>query len=84
MGFLCSPKYGLTTEWILKGNENRQEVEKGYELLIKEWVDSVSEGQGRNWFENQFESAFPMFKAWKEEKEGKFLPEADYPTSKVA
>jgi hypothetical protein len=69
--FLVAQKNNLTTEWILTGVENREEITKGYELLIKEWVDLMSEGQGRNWFANQFETAFPLFKKWKEGKEEK-------------
>ncbi|MDD2468297.1 MAG: helix-turn-helix domain-containing protein [Desulfobulbus sp.] len=76
--FLVADRYGLTTEWILKGIkvQKNEQKEKGRKFEIfnqaEEWLnEEVKKNPKREiWFEVEFEKTFQEFKKWKEEKEG--------------
>lgn len=90
--YLVAQKYGLLTEWIMTGNGPKR-IEQpvnnkkiGILIEVEEWLcaEIKKNPKKEDWFEVQMIELFPGFKTWKEEKEGKAVPEASYPASKVA
>lgn len=73
--YLVSEKYGLSLNWILKGEEPiragaAKEPKNGYVLLIDEWLDEMKREDPRReeWFKCNFEDSFPSFKSWAQRK----------------
>lgn len=90
--FWVGDKFGLTTEWILKGEEVRNvelaEKKRKFEILkkVEEWLsEEVKKNPKREiWFEVEFEKTFQEFKEWKQEKEESEAREAYSTSRKVA
>lgn len=84
--FLVAEKFGLTTEWILKGNgvQINELVGRGrkFEMLndVEEWLDEqVSENPDRKaWFELHFLDSFPGFREWREKRDTNSNEDAGY------
>ena len=82
--YWVSKETGLTIDWILTGSEPKkyllqQEAKSPlvqsnikFQLLV-EWVTKLSGGNLANseWFWIQLDTAFPMYKEWRLEKEEK-------------
>ncbi|MGR0481814.1 MAG: helix-turn-helix domain-containing protein [Candidatus Electronema sp. V4] len=73
--YLVSEKYGLSLNWVLKGEEPvragaAREPKNSYVLLIDEWVSEMrgEDPRREEWFKCNFEDAFPSFKSWMQRK----------------
>lgn len=73
--YKVSEKYGLSLNWILKGEEPiRAGVEKApknrYVLLLDEWLYEIANEDPRKeyWFQCSIEKTFPEFKDWVQRK----------------
>lgn len=63
-------KYNVLTEWVLtgKGPKRLEHCTNGIFKELEEWVLQMSGSGNNEWFVNQVEVAFPLFKEWKKRK----------------
>jgi len=86
--FIVARRYGLTTEWILTGEEEK--IPKttidylGFYEELEQWARETGGSKNTAWLKSQIESFFPMFKEWRKRREEGEENKSGFPSSKVA
>ena len=93
--FKIAQEYGISTDWIMTGkhpeitnrNTSNQRCNYSYLMKVETWLINLikKDPRNRDWFERQFEEAFPQFEKWSraeevEEKEKELFGEEVYET----
>ena len=77
--------YSEHLSWLLTGEHQKKEVSSSpFFVELEDWAKESGGSENIDWLKNQIESAFPMFKRWKERKAKGNSDEAEFPSSKVA
>jgi hypothetical protein len=73
--YLVAEKYGLSLNWVLKGEEPvragaAKEPKNRYILMLDEWLEEIANEDPRKeyYFQCSIEKTFPEFKEWMQRK----------------
>lgn len=80
-------KNNVNLNWLLKGNDEKKILTNSeFFPEINKWISEIltQDKRNKNWFEVEFEKAFPDYLRWKEEKESQTEADNKSQFSKIA
>jgi len=85
-GFFVAQEFGLSTDWLLTGEGEKEAEKKDFLSEVQEWIDEScrTNADMKIWFKVQFENKFPEFVEWKKRKDERLEQHNITRNSKIA